>query len=306
MRKTSAVLATLSLAVLALTGCTAAPTYAGASCDRPSGDTGVAESVTVTGDIGSVPKVEVFSPVRSKKTTFTDVVSGDGPAVVDGTQGLVAEISIFSGDTGEQVFQSAYDATRSAVHNVNYWATQSPGLAKVLQCVTEGSRVVAALTPEDFGVANLEGLGLAKDDTAVFVIDMVDVFLPKAEGALQFNDARGVPTVVRADDGTPGVIIPDNAAPKDTVVQTLIKGDGPVVKKGDTLVTNFTAVSWNDKKVTNTSWGKDPSVGPAAQELVGATVGSQLLVVVPGTDGGSATAIVLDVLGITTAPAPTQ
>ncbi|MBO9626700.1 MAG: hypothetical protein J7484_10030 [Microbacterium sp.] len=302
MRKTSAVLATLSLAVLALTGCTAAPTYAGASCERPSGDSGIAESVTVTGDLGAKPKVHVYTPVHAKKTTFTDVVTGDGRAVESGSQGLVAEISIFSGDTGEQIFQSSYDAAKSPVHNVNYWATQSPGLGKVLKCATEGSRVIAALTPEDFGVANLQGLGLAADDTAVFVIDVTEVYLPKAEGALQFNDARGVPTVVRADDGTPGIIIPDNAAPKETVIQTLIKGDGPKVKKGDTLVTNFTAVGWDDKKVVNSTWGKDPSIGAAAQELIGTTVGSQVLIVLPGANGGAATAVVLDILGITTAP----
>ncbi|CAI7673615.1 unnamed protein product [Penicillium discolor] len=61
---------------------------------------------------------------------------------------------------------------------------------------------------------------MGQDDIAVFVIDVVDAFLPKAEGTLQFNDAQGMPTVVRADDGTPGIIIPDSAAPDEQVVQT--------------------------------------------------------------------------------------
>ncbi|WP_067199385.1 FKBP-type peptidyl-prolyl cis-trans isomerase [Microbacterium sp. XT11] len=304
MRKTSAVLATLSLAVLALTGCSSAPSYDGASCDRPSGSTGVAASVTADGAIGEKPDADVFAPVRASKTTYADLITGDGPAVVSASQGFVAEITIFNGATGEQVFQSAYDPSRSAVHTIDYWASLSPGLATVLPCATQGSRIVAALPAKDFGEQNSQGFGFAKDDTAVFVIDMVDVYLPKAEGALQFNDASGMPTVVRAADGTPGIIVPDSAAPKKDVTQTLIKGDGPVVKKGDTVVTNFTGVNWDTKKVTNSTWGKEPSVAAAAEQLVGATVGSQVLVVIPGADGGAATAVVIDVLGITSAPAP--
>jgi len=304
VRKSSAVLATLSLAALALTGCTAAPTFDGAACDRTTGASGIADSVTATGDVGDKPDVEVFAPVHVTKTTFADVVTGDGPAVTSGSQGLVAEVSIFDGSTGEQVFETAYDAGQSAVHTPDYWSTLSPGLGAVFQCATEGSRIVAALTAEDFGEQNVQGFGFGKDDSAVFVIDVVDVYLPKAEGALQFNDAQGLPTVVRAADGTPGIIVPDSEAPDKAVTQTLIKGDGPEVKEGDTLVTNFTVVSWDDKTVTNSTWGKEPSIAAAAKEVVGATVGSQLLLVMPGTDGGSASVVVMDILGI--APVPTQ
>ncbi len=92
--------------------------------------------------------------------------------------------------------------------------------------------IVAALTPEDFGANNLEGFGLAADDNAVFVIDVVDVFLSRAEGSLQFNDAKGMPTVVRAPDGTPGVIIPDSAAPTSRLSRpssraTVMRSSGP-------------------------------------------------------------------------------
>lgn len=303
MRKTSAVLASLSLVAIALTGCAAAPTFAGETCDRTANETkGLADSVTASGDIGEAPDVDVITPLGTEKTAFADLVKGDGPAVVSGGQGLVAEISIFSGETGERVYETAYDPASSPVGSLDSWVARSPGLADPLQCVTEGSRVVAALTPEDFGEANLEGFGLAADDTAVFVIDVVDVFLPKAQGALQFNDASGLPTVVRAPDGTPGIIIPDTAAPKSVVTQTLIEGDGPVVTEEDTLVTHIVAVGWDDKKVVSSSWETAPNVGPAAQELVGATVGSQLLVVTPDAEAGKATAIVVDILGVTTAP----
>ncbi len=298
VRKTSAVLATLSLAVLALTGCAAAPTFAGDACDRASHAGSVADSVTVEGDLGESPDVTVFSPVKVDDTSFVDAISGDGRTLTSDVQPMVLDLAFYGGASGDKLYETEFNDDLSRVHSISYWAQKSPGLEKALECATGGSRVVAVLTPEDFGDANVKGFDLAEDENVVAVIDVLDVYMPRAEGASQFNDARGLPTVVRAPDGTPGVIIPDSEAPTESVSQTLIKGDGEVVKKDSTIVTNITAVDWDDKTVTSTTWGAEPNIGPAAQELVGATVGSQLLVVVPGTEGAAATAIVVDILGI--------
>ena len=308
MRKTSAVLASLSLAVLALTGCSAAGSSDGAACDRSADSTAIKDAVTVEGDFGSAPDVTVFSPLQLKESSYADVAVGDGRTIVNGQQALTVELSIFSGETGEQVYATAYDEDKGQVSNADYWASQSPGLAKAFECATEGSRIIAGLTPEDFGVEALAGLGLSDDDNMVFVIDVVDVFLSKAEGALQFNDAQGMPTVVRASDGTPGIIIPESAPPTDQVVQTLIKGDGEKVTADQIALVNVTAVNWDDKSVLTTTWGKGPtgdlaSTAPAAAEqIVGKTVGSQFLVVTPETDGAAAVAYVVDILGAATAP----
>lgn len=301
MRKTSAVLATLSLAVLALTGCTSAPTFAGAVCDR-AGSEAVADSVTVEGEIGENPDVTVFTPVKSTSTAFSDVIVGDGETVTSDVQPLVLDISFYGGESGEKLYESEYNGDLSRVHNISYWAQRSPGLQTVLECATGGTRTVAVLTAEDFGESNVQAFGLEDGENVVAVIDLLDVYLAKAEGASQFNDARGLPTVVRAADGTPGVIIPDSAAPEETVTQTLIAGDGAEVEKESVVVTNIMAVGWDDKTVVTSTWGAEPNIGLAADELVGANVGSQLLVVAPGAEGASATAIVVDILGIVPVP----
>ncbi|MFJ2552596.1 hypothetical protein [Microbacterium sp. NPDC087591] len=310
MRKTSAVLATLSLAVLALTGCTAAPSFDGAACDRAAAGDGIKDAVTVTGDVGAAPDVTVFSPLTLTEPAYADLTVGDGRAIENPNQVVSLELSLYSGDTGKKVFSTAYDESQRGLSTTASWSEQSPGLGEVLQCATAGSRIVAGLTPDAFGAKSLSGIGLDDDDNVVFVIDVVDVFPSKAEGTLQFNDAAGMPTVVRASDGTPGVIVPDTAAPEKTVVQTLIKGDGPALTADQTPVVNVTAVNWDDKSVVTTTWGTTPRVdlGTAVPEvgkaLVGAPVGSQLLVVVPGLDQASAIVYVVDVLGV--APAPTQ
>lgn len=310
MRKTSAVLATLSLAVLALTGCTAAGTSA-AGCDRETvGAEGIRDAVVVSGDFGEAPSVELYSPLQLEKSSFADVTEGDGRTIENGSQAMMVELSIFSGETGEQVYSTPYAAGSGQVSNADYWASQSPGLAEVLACATAGSRIVAGLTPEDFGEQGLVGLGLQPDENAVFVIDVLDVLLPRAEGTLKFNDAQGLPTVVRAPDGTPGIIIPDNAAPTTKVTQTLIEGEGEEVAEGQVPLVHVTAVNWDDKSVVTSTWGQGPtgdlaSTAPTvAQELVGTPVGSQLLVVTPENGDAGAVAYVVDILGAVTAPTP--
>lgn len=308
MRKTSAVLASLSLAVLALTGCTAVSSEASPTCDRSADDAGIRDAVTVEGPIGQTPDVSVFTPLQLKKSAVADATVGDGRQIVDDTQGLVAEISIFRGDTGEQIFATSYDETRGQISTAAHWAQQSPGLATVFDCATAGSRIVAGLTPEDFGENNVQGFGLDPDTNVVFVIDVVDVFLDRAEGTLQFNDAKGMPTVVRASDGTPGVIIPDSAAPTKQQVQTLIKGDGDPVTADQLPLVNVMAVGWDDKRVISNTWEQTFSVDLAssaptvAEALVGQPVGSQVLVVTPAADGAPAVAYVVDILGAVTAP----
>ncbi|MFT4156657.1 MAG: hypothetical protein QM630_01815 [Microbacterium sp.] len=300
MRKTSAALASLSLAVLALTGCTSAPTFEGAICDRAAhATTSLAEAVSTSGEVGTEPEVEVYAPVKATSTAFADAVVGDGQAIVGVNQPFLAYVTVFDGTTGEKLQTTGYDASTTQPHDIAYWSEVAPALSDVLQCATGGSRVVGLLTSEDLGQTTDVG-------TVVIVFDIAEVFLSKAEGAAQFNDARGLPTVVRAPDGTPGVIIPDTDAPSDTVVQTLIKGDGSMVEEDDYVIVNHTVLNWDDKSVVGKSWGSSSVVTAPLPEMVGATVGSQLLIVTPAADDStSAQVIVIDILGISPA-APQQ
>lgn len=310
MRKTSAALATLSLAVLALTGCTAAPTSGDASCERAGGNTDLRDAVSVEGDIGGRTDVDLFTPLSTPKSSFADLVVGDGRALADDGQAMLLQLSIYDGSTGEKIYDEPFDEATSAPITIDQWAQRVPGLAPPLECATAGSRVVAALTPEDFGPQNAANFGIEDDGAAVFVLDVVDVYLPKAEGALRFNDARNMPTVVRAPDGTPGVIIPDVDAPDKQTVQTLIEGDGEKLTADQLPLVHFTAVGWDDKQVLRTTWGDAPIIDfaqlapPIAEALVGHTVGSQVLIVAPKTEGSAAMAFVVDILGAVPVPSP--
>jgi peptidylprolyl isomerase len=168
------------------------------------------------------------------------------------------------------------------------------------------------------GVA--QGFGLAEDDTAVAVIDLRKVYLPAADGQNRFNSGFGLPTVVRAPDGRPGLIIPDGAPPTDVVVQTLKKGTGETVTGDQPVRVHYTGVVWGEDEAFDSTWDGEPAsltldgvVPGFAEALEGQTVGSQVMVVVPPEQGygdqaqgaipaDSTLVFVIDILGLDVAP----
>ena len=295
MRKSSAALSVIALTALALTGCSAAPSFNGASCERDSSP-GLEAAVDVTGDLGT-PRVDMVTPVRTSEFAYADVIVGDGRAVTASNQNLIAAFTLYRGDTGEEVGAATqlWDSTAAA--------QVLPGMDAALPCVTDGSRVVTSVPASDIDPSVTTQLGLNADDSIIAVVDVLYVALPKAEGHDVFNTQRGLPSVVRATDGRPGVIIPDGDAPTETVTETLIEGDGEAVGDGFAMF-HSTVVSWDDRSVLSTTWDGPLSIDPSAlpapvvEAVQAATVGSQILVVVPGEAGASATAYVVDVLGV--------
>ncbi|MGB4137186.1 MAG: hypothetical protein WA971_11515 [Microbacterium sp.] len=296
MRKTSAALAALALSAVALTGCSVSPTFDGAACDRSASSHGLDGAVSVTGDLGS-PKAEVHAPTHFSKIASTDLIAGDGTPLTSTGQVMTGSLQLFNGTTGAQLVDTGKGtfALRTLISNV-------PGLDRVLGCATGGSRVLGAIPAKDLGSA-ADGLRLAKDDTLIVVADIDSAMLPRAEGSAVFNDAHGLPTVVRAPDGRPGIIVPTNtASPKKQVTQTLIKGAGAEVAD-QAPVFAYTSVGWTTRKVERTTWDEIPSADLSAlpeglaDAVKAATVGSQLMAVIPGKGDEQASVYVVDILG---------
>lgn len=294
MRKSTAALSALALSALALTGCSTAPGADASGCVR-DGSAVLQMAVKATGDLGAA-KVSLNSPVPTSQVIYADLIVGDGPAVRDAAQDVVGTITLLSGATGQVIDSGA------GVWSQKTLSAQFGGAGAALDCATGGSRVAFAVPAADLPEGLADQAGLGASDSMVGTIDVQEVLLPSAQGRDVFNDARGMPTVVRAPGGRPGIIIPDSAAPKKDVTQTLIVGEGEKVGDGLAMF-QYTAVSWADRTVKNSSWDSgvvfDRTTLPeqVMEQVAEATVGSQLLVVVPG-EKGDATAYVVDVLGI--------
>ena len=166
--------------------------------------------------------------------------------------------------------------------------------------VTVGSRVLIALAPKEGLAANAKSQGaknVKKDDTLLFVIDVKSVRTPLAKATGEaVPPVEGLPTVAVADTGKPTITMPSGvAAPTTLVVQPLITGTGPVVQAGQTISVHYTGVIWDGGKQFDSSWDRgapaDVVIGngrviPGWDEgLVGQTVGSQVLLVVPPDKG---------------------
>lgn len=303
MRKIPAALAILGLATVGLAGCS----LPGSSdCPRPTSDTTSLDLVEVTGSTDAAPEVEVYTPFHATEGEFADLEQGDGDVVITSADQLVVlDVTLISGETGETIQETAYDGDLSQSIPMSQWTQVLPPFEDALRCTSAGSRVAIAIAPGDIDAETAASLGLAEDESAVAVIDVRKVYLGAADGRDQFNSGTGLPSVVRAPDGHPGLIIPEGAPPSDVVVQTIKKGDGPVVEGDVPVRVHVLEVSWDDKAEIRSTWDTQPESivleGAVLEEsLVGQTVGSQVMVVVPADQGGTdqATVFVYDILGL--------
>jgi FKBP-type peptidyl-prolyl cis-trans isomerase len=299
VRRVPVLLAAAGLVIVTLSGCSAA---ADTSCIVHPGH--ASELVSASGAFGSEQKVNFPTPLPSGTLQRSTLSRGTGAPLQQG-QFIDAQLNLLDGVTGKSEQSGRVGL---AVTTATY-----PGLAKALQCVPVGSRVAITGTAKQiFGASGLQSTGLDATYPLVFVMDVTRAFLPRANGTPQPGQL-GFPTVVLAPNGRPGIEVPSTPAPKSVKVAALKQGHGQVVKKGESVVVNYTQVQWSDNTVMNSSWeqgspvqwglgSKDQNVTAAPDgtedALIGAKVGSQLVVLVPKKGGNAASAYVIDVLGV--------
>jgi peptidylprolyl isomerase len=298
----------------ALTGC-ASPGTALASCDTGVTDGAASELVSASGDFASVPEVSFPTPLKTSTTQRTAIIAGTGEKLVSG-QMISAVMTMFNGTTGAPIQQVPYDG--STTFPTALADTTLPGIVDGLLCAQEGDRLALVISPEDsFGpFGGNEQLEVGATDSLVVVIDIVKAYLPRADGAGQ-TVANGLPAVVLDDNGVPGIVVPNGDAPSDLQVGVLKKGTGDRVEEGSTVTVNLMGVLWKEKTDFLSTWtdGSPVQLLPSAvipglaTALIGQTVGSQVLAVIPPDlaygdaadatiPAGSTLVFVVDILGV--------
>lgn len=288
MRRLPALVAVIALAGTGLVGCAASGSASAAGCTPPPSDSRAAEAVTVSGEVGKQPDVQVRSPFLPDTRSVETVVTGDGERITQPDQLVLLDLTVYNGITGERIVGSRYDGNVANAQPLSGWDQTFPDFSSAMLCATQGSRLVVSMPYDSVGPQAAQGLDIPQGGSAVVVADVERVYLPAANGADQFTAGFGLPTVVRAPGGQPGVTIPDGDAPTSVSVQTLKKGDGPALTADATARLAVLGVSWNDRRQFVTTWGKNPIAAPPsklpgtlASALEGQTVGSQVLVVIP-------------------------
>lgn len=306
--RTLPALLTIAIAIPALVACSTPAE----ECVFPSGD--ASSVVTAEGKVGSTPKIDMPTPVVTDETQVSTLIEGEGKRLSAGQPALV-DVSIVNGATGEVLQDTGYQG------GVLLAAASEtlPPVTEALECAREGSRLVVVGTAEEtHGGQAMPDLGVAEDDSLLFIVDVLDSFLAKADGAAR-APGNGDPAVVLAPNGQPGITVPNTEAPDDAVISVLKEGDGQAIEDGDKVVLHYTGVTWADQTVFQTTWETSQ---PALFELteggftkgfydglIDQKVGSQVLLVVPPELGygdqpnqtipaDSTLIFVVDVLGI--------
>jgi peptidylprolyl isomerase len=334
VRKTPALLSAVAVAAVlaaSLVGCSASGS---ASCTPAYASGSTSKTVTVSGSAKQAPTASFPTPLVAKSggSQVSRNDAGSGAQIRNGDQ-VDYEYMVFSGATGEALGGSGFGANGAttpriaAVASENGKATTS--LTRSLICARDGERYTLVTTAKDgFGKGALTPNGINDSDTLVVVVEIEDHFLGKANGINQLP-LDGMPNVITAVNGQPGIVIQELDKPKDLRISTIKAGSGPVVKKGATVHLKFTGWTWPDTGDKPTTWNESTWDNDRAADipvtstddggalppgmfkaLVGAKVGSQVLVVIPPKDGfasGSAPSgvdpnstliMVMDVLGI--------
>ena len=284
MRRIAVLISVPLVAVAALAGCASSPANSASS------------SVSVKGRFGAAPSVTIPAAKAGSSLTVKTLVHGSGPALAK-TDAFIGNYAVYiwSGKS-HRLVQSTF-----ATQNPQLFAGPLlPGLETALVGQKMGSRVLAVVPPaQGYGKGGNPQAGVKPTDTLVFVVDMLKEFAPKASASgKQVSTGGGsLPTVTAATGAAPQIKIPSGKPPASLVAKTLVKGTGPAIVKGDTVVVQYVGEIWRTGKVFDQSWtrgqpfsfriGSTPSqVIPGWDRgLLGQTVGSRVLLVIPPADG---------------------
>ncbi|MBX3067980.1 MAG: FKBP-type peptidyl-prolyl cis-trans isomerase [Cryobacterium sp.] len=306
MRAFTAIIST-AVVVLGLTSCSQVGVNQDCTPEYQAGN--ASDSVKVVGMFGSPQQAEFPTPIVTKKTERTVLKQGEGRPLNEGDVAIFQYL-VVDGTTGT-VLSKGDATTPGAMLTVG--DSDPTAVSLSLKCATAGTRLAIATTPK--------GAGQDPDktsDTFVFIVDVLRTMEGKADGWPQVPQA-GMPSVVTAPNGAPGIVIPKEAPPSTLTANVLIGGSGKTVIAGDHIVVKYTAVLWSDGSVFDSPWGANTAKvltlaktqgvpDGLIKGLEGQRIGSQVLIVIPpslafGQDGiegvpsNSTVVYVVDILG---------
>lgn len=320
-------LALIAIPILVLAGCTAAPSseltgpkgYAelvvgiSENCEPYQTGSG-ADQIEVAGEFGSTPEVSFPTPLSGSGVETKVVIQGEGGPIVGG-QRVSLHFLGFNAQNGEEIQGSEFGSENFISQDLIEGAT--PDFCSALTGVQVGSRVAVLLDAESAHNSNgIPSLLIAEDAGVIFVFDVLNAYLPRANGDVKAPEA-GMPTVITAPSGQPGLQIPNSDAPSEFRRSVLIEGGGAAIEIGDTAVLHYSGWTWEGEQFDSSWESGAPAAFPITYDgliegfvmaLEGVTVGSQVVAVIPPELGygdasqgsipaGSTLIFVIDVLG---------
>ncbi|MCL2595810.1 MAG: FKBP-type peptidyl-prolyl cis-trans isomerase [Promicromonosporaceae bacterium] len=303
LRNTVRATAIFAACALALTAC------GGDDNGGSGGGGGPLGAITVVGAIGSEPELEFDTPFEVTEIEVQTIDVGTGAPIEEG-QSVFMHYLLMLGD-GTRLGSTWTDfGGQTDQFTAGAGELETP---PIVQAAIEGQRVGARVLVAEPTFAADGSLEVVM----IMIAELVDArTVPaRAEGetvtppaglpVVTVNDATGEPSLGEVPAAYQDVT--------ELVVQTLIRGDGPVVEPGASVTIHYTG--WTpDGEVFDSSWERGTITFPLnnliagwQQGIPGQTVGSQVLLIIPaalayGEDpaahhlGGQTLIFVIDIL----------
>lgn len=272
-----------------------------AACGSGSGDTeeggAPLSSVTIEGEQGSEPKVTFDGRLDGSKDETDVLVEGDGEEVADGDT-VKANWWIGNGFTEEEA-QSTWTKD-GAPQSVEISDEVLPFLREAVVGNQVGDRVVLLTSAEEaFGEGGRPDIGIGNKDSVLAVVDIMgrSETVPPLDGPQgeEKKPAGWAPELIEEDGVVTGLDFSTAHKPSGKLIATtLVKGDGPKVKAGQTLTVDYLGQVYDADKPFDESYSGEPAEFPIGvgqvisgwdERLVGRTVGSRVILEIPPADG---------------------
>jgi peptidylprolyl isomerase len=250
--------------------------------------------VITVGGTDKAPTLTLKTKPLTVTATTTKVVTAGKGAKTTKTDQVTFNYVMVNGKDGKQA-DTNFDKTPMSWDLAN---PQIKGLSNGLTGQLVGSRLLIAIPPADaFGAQGNPQMGFGATDNLIFLIDLISAATPVAPLKTATGDPvtppAGLPTVKVDAKGVPVVTVPKTPPSTKAVVQLLIKGKGPAIKADQELTLAYTGLIYGTGKSFDSSYTKgEPLKLPANQfvpgftkGMVGQTVGSRVLLVLPPADG---------------------
>ncbi|WP_121251538.1 FKBP-type peptidyl-prolyl cis-trans isomerase [Nocardioides ferulae] len=202
------------------------------------------------------------------------------------------------GDKPEPSEESTFEDIPATPETITISDELSPFFKAAFEDQTVGSRVVVAATATDaFGEGGNPQLGIGNEDTVLLVADIVEIqeVLTGPEGEEQ-EAPSWAPGLVTEGDAITGLDFEGTPEPDGKLRSgVLIQGEGPKVQAGQTITVNYLGQVYGGEQPFDESYsrGAPASFGIGVGQvitgwdktLVGANVGSRLILAIPPAEG---------------------
>jgi peptidylprolyl isomerase len=277
--------------VLALAGCGDDDGSGTGTTDTKEGF----DAVSISGDLGSVPKVDWKGQLDAEKTDTKVLVTGDGKEIADGDK-VEVNVWIGNGYTQKESYTTYEEGGAPETFTVDEQLT--PLFREAILGQPLGSRIaVTAPAAEVFGEGGNPQMDIGNEDSIVIVLDLMAMFKPPVPKDVT---ASRMPKIVEEKGNVVSLDftgLPEPKADANLLRYVVKEGDGEKLTATSTVTADYLGMVYKGKKPFDESFSAEPAEFSLTEVVQGWTygleglkVGSRVLLQIPPALGYGAQA----------------